>query len=106
MTIIRFKPELRLADAYLELKARMAELAEQEAAMKQALLQLGLSVVEGQYARVTISEVPGRVTYDTDALRKYVPAKKLALCEKTGAPSIRFGVKAKLSSPIPVIAAE
>lgn len=101
---VRFKPHPRLADAYLELKARMAELAEQEAQLKQALLQLGLNVVEGEYARVTISEVPGRVTYDADTLRKYVPAETLALCEKTSAPSIRFAVKAKLSSAVKIAA--
>lgn len=99
MAKYRFRPSPKLADAYLDLKARQAELAEEEKALKEALLKMGQPVVEGEVARVTISEVEGRVTLDTDKLRALVPAATLAMCEKVGAPSIRFAVKAKLVAP-------
>ena len=100
----KIKSSPRLADQYLLLKARMAELAKEELAIKKALLLMGMPVVEGEIARVTISEVPGRVTYDADALRKYVPAKTLAMCEKVSESSTRFSVKSKLSSVVPIAA--
>lgn len=99
MAKIKFRPSPKLADHYLELKARQAALAEEEKALKEALLRMGMEVVEGEYARVTISDVAGRVSYDADKLRELVPSETLDQCEKVGASTIRFAVKAKLVSP-------
>lgn len=96
MAKIKFHPSAKLADKYLELKARQAALAEEEDALKKALLKMGKSEIEGALARVTISECEGRKSYDAAALKRLVPAETLAQCEKIGAPSIRFAVKAKL----------
>lgn len=99
MAKIKFRPSPKLADHYLDLKARQSALADEEAALKEALLALGMPVVEGDYGRVTISEVEGRVSYSADKLRELVPAATLAQCETVGKPSLRFGVKAKVAAP-------
>jgi hypothetical protein len=100
----KFKPSPKLADKYLALKAQQSALADEEEALKAALLSMGQDVIEGEYARVTISQAAGRKTFDADKLRAHVPAATLALCENTGNPSVRFAVKAKLSSPRPIAA--
>ena len=66
-----------------------------------ALLAMGQRVIEGDYGRVTIVEVEGKVTLDRKLLRKYVPEATLALCEKTGKPSIRFDVHGKVADAAP-----
>lgn len=95
----KFKPSNKLADHYLDLKARQSALADEELALKKVLRSMGQEVIEGEFARVTISEMDGRKSFDADKLRALVPAATLAQCENTGDPSIRFSVKAKLSSP-------
>lgn len=99
MAIFKFRPSEKLADAYLELKARQAALADEEKALKEAILKLGKPIIEGELARVTISEVEGRTTYDAEMLRFLVPSGTLDKCERVGSPSIRFAVKAKLVAP-------
>lgn len=86
-----------LADQYLQLKAQQAELDTKEKAIKEKLLALNDAEIEGKLARVTISEVAGRLSYDSALLKKLVPASTLAQCEKRGAPSTRFNVKARIS---------
>ncbi len=86
-----------LADLYLILKAQMADLAEQEKALKAKLLSLKDTEFEGQVGRITISEVEGSTTYDKVLLEACIPATTLALCKKKGKPSLRFTVKARLS---------
>jgi hypothetical protein len=86
-----------LADLYLNLKAQMADLAEQEKAIKADLILLNDVEFEGQIGRVTISEVEGSVTYDKVMLEALVPKATLAQCKKQGKDSIRFNVKARLS---------
>lgn len=104
MAAIKFKPHPRLADQYLDLKARQAALAQEEKALKEALLKMGQPVVEGEFARVTISDCEPRMSYDAGMLRALVPAATLARCEKWSEPSIRFAVKSKLASKLPVAA--
>lgn len=87
-----------LADQYLQLKATQAELETKEKALKQKLLALNDVEIEGKLARVTISQVEGRLSFDGDKLKKLVPAATLVQCEKRGAPSTRFGVKARTSA--------
>ncbi len=84
-----------LADDYLNIKAQMAALAEAETKIKQKLLAMGGTEFEGKLGRVTIAEVEGRITFDTDLLNKHVPAATLKLCKKQGNPSLRFNVSAR-----------
>ena len=86
-----------LADLYLTLKAQMADLAEQEKALKADLLLLNDTEFEGQIGRVTISEVEGSVTYDKITLEALVPKTTLDQCKKRNKDSIRFTVKARIS---------
>lgn len=88
----------KLADQYMQLKATQADLAAQEERLKQQLLALGDTEIEGKLARVTLSEVAGRLSYDGDLLKKLVPSATLAQCEKQGKSSIRFGVKARTAA--------
>lgn len=104
MAVIKFIPSQKLADVYLDLKARQAALAQEEKALKDALLALGQRVIEGDYGRVTIVEVEGRVTIDRKLLQKFVPEATLAMCEKTGKPSIRFDVHGKVADAAPTAA--
>ena len=76
-----------LADLYLNLKAQMADLAEQEKLLKADLLLLNDTEFEGQMSRVTISEVEGSVTFDKELLERLVPATTLAQCKKRGNPA-------------------
>ena len=85
----------KLADQYMQLKATQADLAAQEERLKQQLLALGDTEIEGKLARVTLSKVAGRLSYDSALLKELVPAATLAQCEKQGKSSIRFGVKAR-----------
>ena len=86
-----------LADDYMQLKALQADLARKEEALKLKLLALKDTEIEGKLARVVISTVDGRTTYDAERLKELVPAATLSRCSKTGAPSIRFTVKARIS---------
>ena len=85
----------RYADDYLNIKAQMAALTEAETKIKQKLLELGGEEFEGKLGRVTIAEVDGRTTFDTELLKKHVPAATLDLCKKVGAKSLRFNVSAR-----------
>lgn len=85
----------QLADEYLNIKAQMAALAEAETRIKNKLLAMGDTEFEGKLGRVTIAEVEGRTTFDTELLKKLVPAATLNLCKKQGNPSIRFNVSAR-----------
>ena len=88
----------KLADQYMQLKAAQADLAAQEERLKQQLLALGDTEIEGKLARVTLSEVAGRLSYDSALLKELVPAATLAQCEKQGKSYIRFGVKARTAA--------
>ncbi len=94
---LKFNPTPALADEYLQLKAEQARLAERERDIKQALLALGQAEIDGAHARVTISWVAGAETFDRRALELHVPEATLALCRRTGAPSVRFSVKARVA---------
>lgn len=94
-----------LADDYLNIKAQMAALAEAETKIKQKLLAMGGTEFEGKLGRVTIAEVEGRTTFDTDLLTKHVPAATLKLCKKQGNPSLRFNVAARVAKAKVKIAA-
>ena len=85
----------QLADDYLNIKAQMAALAEAETRIKNKLLAMGGTEFEGKLGRVTIAEVDGRTTFDSDLLKRHVPAATLNLCKKVGNPSIRFNVAAR-----------
>lgn len=84
-----------LADDYLNIKAQMAALAEAEIKIKQKLLTLGGTEFEGKLGRVTIAEVEGRTTFDSDLLKLYVPTATLRVCQKQGGKSLRFNVTAR-----------
>ena len=88
----------RLADEYLQIKATQSELAAKEEKLKQQLLALGDTEIEGKLARVTISEVAGRLSYDSALLKQLVPAATLSQCEKQAKASVRFGVKARTAA--------
>ena len=88
----------KLADEYMQLKAQQAELSTKEEKLKQQLLALGDTEIEGKLARVTLSEVAGRLSYDSALLKKLVPASTLVQCEKQGKSSIRFGVKSRTAA--------
>lgn len=85
----------KLADDYLSIKAQMAALAEAESKIKQKLLEMDDTEFEGKLGRVTIAEVEGRTTFDTELLKKLVPAATLNRCKKQGNSSIRFNVSSR-----------
>jgi hypothetical protein len=85
--------KIPLADLYLNPKAQMADLVEQEKLLKADILLLNDTEFEGQIGRVTISDVEGCLSYDKELLEQLVPATTLAQCKKRGKPSIRFNVK-------------
>lgn len=85
------------ADEFFALKAAQAELAEKEKALKQVLLAYGKPVIEGQLARVTVSDVEGRETVDMAKLKALVPANILKRVLKMGAASKRFACKARVA---------
>lgn len=97
------KKVMDAADAYLALKAAQAKLAAQEVTLKNTLLTAGIVLpeqpleIEGNVARVVISQCEGRDSIDMEKLRKLLTAKALASVIKTGAPSLRFGVKARVA---------
>lgn len=70
---------------------------QKEEKLKQQLLALKDTEIEGKLARVTITEAEGRLTYDADLLKAHVSAKILTLCQKRGNRFIRFGVKARIA---------
>lgn len=89
------------ADDYLALKAAQAELTAKENALKSTMLAFykatGRAEIEGQVARVTISEVPGRETVDMERLALLIPAPVLAGLMKRGSPSTRFNCRARVA---------
>ena len=95
MSKIVYKPGPYLADEYLALKAEQANLALREKAIKDALLRMGVEELEGEFARVSISEVAGRSSYDAKALEQIFPKSQLDMCRKVGSPSLRFSVSAR-----------
>ena len=86
----------RLADDYLDLKAKQAELAGLEEGLKKKLLALKDNEIEGTKGRVTISQTAGRVTLDADLLKTLNPAIYNQV-KKIGAPGRSFRVKARVS---------
>lgn len=97
------KKVMDAADAYLALKAAQAKMAAQEVALKNTLLTAGIVLpgepleIEGNVARVVISKCDGRSSVDMDALAKLLTPEALASVIRTGAPSLRFGVKARVA---------
>lgn len=85
------------ADAFLELKAKQAELAEQEAKLKKVFLAFGRDVIEGRIARVTVSKCEGRESVDMEALKRILTPARIAAIMKRGAPSTRFMAKQRLA---------
>lgn len=85
----------KLADDYLNIKAQQAALAEAETKIKQKLLATNQTEFEGNLGRVLITEVEGRITYDSALLKQHVPEATLNLCKKQGEKSLRFTVTAR-----------
>jgi hypothetical protein len=91
------------ADAFMALKAAQSELAVKEKNLKAIMLSSGLSFVdgmieiEGQIARVTISQCDGKTSVNMDLLRKMLTPAALKRVLKTGAPSLRFAAKARVA---------
>lgn len=97
MTKIIYKPGVHLADVYLELKAQQAALAEQEKALKQAILAMGTKTLEGQYGRVNVVESPSTYVFDAERAKAYLSPEVLAKCQKLRSGSIRFDVRARVA---------
>ncbi len=97
MSKITYKPGNYLADEYLILKAKQADLAALEKALKEAILKMGVDVIEGDVGRVTISHRDGSTSYDTAMLKALVPAMVLDKCAKVSKPSLCFNVKARVA---------
>jgi hypothetical protein len=97
MSKISYKPSPRLADIYFELKAQQAELAEKEKALKEAMLKLGTPVVEGRFARVTISEIAEAWVFDGAKAKAFLSPAIIAKCQSLRAGSLRFVAKARVA---------
>jgi len=99
MTKYSYKPGVHLADVYLELKAQQALLAEQEKALRQAILAMGMKTIEGQYGRVNVIEsAPGRF-FDGAKAKAYLSPEIIERCQSYRDGSIRFDVRARVADP-------
>lgn len=97
MTKIIYKPGVHLADVYLELKAQQAALAEQEKALKQAILAMGIKTFEGNYGRVNVVESASAYVFDAERAKTFLSEEIIAKCQKLRSGSIRFDVRARVS---------
>lgn len=92
-----------LADEYLDLKRRIAELAAEEKVLKDAILATGKPVLEGNFGRVTVSPVEGRVDIDYRAAALGMLSKPVLerYRSKSVAPTYRFNVRARVADAKP-----
>lgn len=81
-------------------KAQIAELKAEEAALKGALVDSGESVVDGDLYRAAISECPGKPTTDWRAVAEYLkPSRQLITAHTTaGNPFFVVRVSARKTS--------
>lgn len=85
-----------LADEYLHLKAQLADLKKAEAQIKDAILATGKDVVEGNFGRVTVSQIADRDTIDYKrAAETMIAPKALSNFTKLVSGGFRFNVKAR-----------
>lgn len=71
----------QIADKYGEIKARIAELAKHEKALKNAIIEGGVAAVEGKRYRVTLS-LSERSTLDSAAVKALLTPAQIASCTK------------------------
>lgn len=85
-----------LADDYLHLKAQMADLKKQEKALQDAILATGKDIVEGNFGRVSVSEIADREDLDYKrAAQTMIAPKVLANFTRQVAGFYRFNVRAR-----------
>jgi hypothetical protein len=98
MTIIAQRAQVpgNLADEYLALKAKIADLKVKEKALQDAIVATGKDVIEGTFGRVTVSEIEDRweIDYRAAAVDRLGP-KILARYRKFVAGTTRFNVRAR-----------
>ena len=90
--------EGQLADLYLDLKAEKAELAEREAALRTAILDLNKKAIEGERGRVTVSRVAGKVSFSMKLAKLYLTDALLAKVTTRGKPTTKFDVRARVDT--------
>lgn len=89
--------EGQLADAYLDLKAEKAELAQREAALRTAILETGKRSIEGRRGRVTVSHVAGKLCFSMKLAKLYLTDALLAKVTTRGKPTTKFDVRARVA---------
>jgi hypothetical protein len=99
MKNVTYKPGNYLADEYLSLKAELAELAEREKALREAILKTGMKTIEGKYGRVTVVETPNATFFDAAKAKAFLSPEAIAQCQSFRAGSIRFDVRARVADP-------
>jgi hypothetical protein len=73
-----------LVDRLAFVKAQIASLLEQESALKQAMVDTGLAVLEGTAHRCTVSVIDGRVTTDWRSVAERLsPSRQLIAAHTT-----------------------
>jgi len=73
-----------LVDKMAMIKAQIAELKKEEAALRQELVESGESVIDGLYHRAAISEPEGKVTVDWHAVAMHLkPSRQLITAHTT-----------------------
>lgn len=87
-----------MADQYAHLMAEQAELAKKVKALKQKMLATGRTVFDGAYARVTISEMTGRMAFDSKVAQDMLEAAGWPVPFKPIADSVRFNVSAPIAN--------
>lgn len=98
MTIVAARASApgNLADEYLSLKAKLADLKVQEKRLQDAILATGRDVIEGTFGRVTVSKIAESWAFDFKAAAEanLTPAV-IARYTKPVAGTTRFNVRAR-----------
>ena len=68
----------RVVDRMAQVKAQIADLKKEEAALRQELVESGESVVDGLFYRAAISQVDGKVSVDWQSIAMHFkPSRQL-----------------------------
>ena len=96
ITTQKAKAPGNLADEYLHLKAQLADLKRQEADLQKMILATGKDVIEGNFGRVSVSEISDRNQIDyKQAAETLIAPAKLATFTKFVQGGFRFNVRAR-----------
>lgn len=79
-----------LADEYLALQARQAGLAEQMRDLKSRIDGTGHKVIEGNWARVTVSHTANGLTFDAAMAKTFLSEATIAKCQKVRKGATQF----------------